>query len=162
MRAATILAASAVGVLLVGSAYLVYFLGSSPGTTMSGSLFVSDAGQSHGGFEYTASYNVTLDVNGGKGLMVVALDVGLGDVLTKHEYQVTEFHVTADAVTMKVDGTQVSLPFTASDSVWNHSFDNSYIASWGSASPPQEIRGTISPSIFLGMPSTYYLELRLA
>ncbi len=129
---------------------------------MSGSLFVSDAGQSHGGFEYTAAYNVTVKVVDGQGAMTVTQVTGLGDALTKHQYAVTDFLLTGERMSMKVDGQTMELPWTSSDVVWNHEFDNNYIASWGSDAPSQEIRGTISPQVFPGIPATYYVELRLA
>ncbi len=131
-------------------------------TTMAGSLFVSDAGQSHGGFEYTATYNVTLEVRGGAGVVTLVLHVGLGDVLTNHKLLVSGFQKTAEDLTMDLNGQHVVLQWTASDTVWNHAYDDFYIASWGSTAPPQEILGTISPGVFPGVYPAYYVELRLA
>ncbi len=149
------------GVATGAGAYAYYSQGGQV-TTMSGSLFVSDAGQSHGGFEYTASYNVTLSVRGGQGTMTVTQWVGLGDVLTTHEFTVTNFQKTGTSTSMDVSGQRVVLPLYASDDVWDHTYDNYYIASWGSSAPPNEIRGTISPAVFPGVPDGYYVEMRLA
>ena len=55
-----------------------------------GSFFVSDAGRSHGGFEYNAEWNATLTVKGTTGTLDLVLNVGLGDALEKHEYGITE------------------------------------------------------------------------
>lgn len=161
MSVKTALGLVAVAVIASGMVYLVVPQPNAE-PAIKGSLFVSDAGQSHGGFEYTASYNVTLNVKGGAGIMTVVLDAGLGDLLARHVYVVRAFQMTADGVSMQIDGSQLTLPFVSSDTVWNHTYDNSYIASWGSTSPPAEIRGTISPAVFSGMPSTYYVELRIA
>ncbi len=128
---------------------------------MTGSLFVSDAGQSHGGFEYTASYNVSVQAKSGQGVMTAGLNVGLGDTLTKHEFAVTDLLVNEDRVSMRVDGQLVELLWTPVDSVWSHEFDRYYIASWGSSAPSEEIRGSVSPSVFPGVPASYYVELRL-
>ncbi len=156
---------SVTAILVVGLVLAVYAFPAGGGTNekrLAGSLFISDAGQSHGGFEYTASYNVSLNVKDGRGTMTALLDVGLGDTLTKHDYAVTDFQMTSGAIRMNVDGQAVVLPWTSDDTVWNGAYANHYIASWGSTAPAEEIRGTISPSIFLGVPSTYYVELRVA
>lgn len=145
-----------------GTAYTLSFHGTPQETRLTGSLFISDAGQSHGGFEYTASYNVSLSARGSEGRMTLALDVGLGDVLTAHEFTVSSFQRTGDAVTMVLNGQRVVLPWTAIDHVWGHAYDGNYIASWGSASPAEEIRGTIGPDAFPGVLPGYYVELRLA
>lgn len=129
---------------------------------LTGSLFVSDAGQSHGGFEYTASYNVTARATNGAGSMNVELATGLGDVLTRHQYTISDFLVTGEAVAMTLDGHRVELPMTSSETVWSHAFDGYYIASWGPSAPIQELRGVIAPGIFPGVPDSYYVELRLA
>jgi len=38
-----------------------------PSTVLVGSMFVSDAGRSHGGFEYNAEWNATLSIRGASG-----------------------------------------------------------------------------------------------
>ena len=47
------------------------------------------------------------------------------------------------------------------DEIWNHQFDNNYIASWGGFAPENEIKGVISPIIFPGLPDFWYVELRI-
>ncbi len=158
MTATVLLAA----ILIVGVYAVIAPRSPSAEVGLEGSLFVSDAGQSHGGFEYTASYNASVHVSNGHGLMNLTLFIGLGDTLTKHEFGITDFQMTSGGVSMKIDGQEVQMPWTANDTVWNHSFDDHYIASWGSDAPASELRGTISPLIFPGLPGTYYVELRLA
>ena len=126
-----------------------------------GSLFVSDAGQSHGGFEYTASWNVSLITSGTSGVLRLVFNVGLGDAINQHELHVSDFHKTSNSMAMRVDGSPVELIWTVSDSIWNHTYDGYYIASWGGFAPPSEIRGSISPEIFAGLASFWYVELRL-
>ncbi len=154
-----------IAMVLIISAILVVVLDLWPWggerVSLSGTMFVSDAGKSHGGFEYTASYLANLTVTGRKGILILELQVGLGDALQKHRYQVTEFSKSKDQISMKVEASDVILIWTESDIVWNHQYDDYYIASWGSEAPQSEIRGTISPSIFPGLYETYYIELRL-
>jgi hypothetical protein len=128
---------------------------------MTGSMFVSDAGRSHGGFEYTATWNVTLALSGSTGTMNLLLNVGLGDALTKHQFAVTGFTRNSTDVSMKVDGMPVALPLEESDTIWNGTFDRYYVASWGGDAPQGEVRGTISPTIFPGLADFWYVELRL-
>lgn len=146
------------------------------------SMFISDAGSSHGGFEFTASYNVSftdiqipgqqgvprnvfLDsivVSDGQGiLMKFSLDIGLGDPLEVHElYLYFRYDSDSGSVTLGRDGTVFELVRVDQDLVWNHTYDGYYIASWGGFAPEEEIRGEISPGIF-GLPEHYYIELRL-
>jgi len=128
---------------------------------LSGTMFVSDAGQSHGGFEYTASYYANLTITGKKGVLNLTLEIGLGDALEKHEYEITDFSLSEDRITMRIEGAYVTLVWVENDTVWDHEYDNCYIASWGSESPQSEIRGEISPSTFPGLVQHYYVELRL-
>jgi hypothetical protein len=130
-------------------------------TTMTGSMFVSDAGKSHGGFEYTASWNATLEVTGSTGTLNLVLSLGLGDALTKHQFAVTDFSRNSTNVSMKVDGRPVTLVWVNADPIWNGTFNHYYVASWGGYAPQNEIRGSISPTIFPGLTSFWYVELRL-
>ena len=75
--------------LTVAAAAAAFYIESRPGgapsqTTMAGSMFVSDAGKSHGGFEYTATWNASLQASGSTGNLTFVLQVGLGDALTKY------------------------------------------------------------------------------
>ncbi len=127
-----------------------------------GSMFASDAGQSHGGFEYTATWTATLQiVSPGSGTLKLVLETGLGDALTKHEFAVTDFSSNSERLDVKLDTKPLLVPWEESDTVWGGQFDRSFIASWGGDAPPTEIRGTISPTYFPGLGPLYYVELRL-
>jgi hypothetical protein len=155
-------AALIIGVTIVAVVSIYIFYHPHQGVQVfNGSFFVSDAGQSHGGFEYVAVWNATLTVNGPFGELSLIFAEGLGDVLTKHEYLVSEFVYNQSTLSMKVDGKPLTLVWTPVDAIWNHEFDNYYIASWGGDAPAEEIRGTISPTIFPGLVEFYYVELRL-
>jgi len=154
ISAASIVAASAAIALLLQSH-------DSSILVLHGSLFVSDAGRSHGGFEYNAEWEVMVKVDHGLGTMNLELTTGLGDALEKHEYHVEDISVESDRLTMKVEGQPIVLVWVDSDEIWDHMYDKYYIASWGGDAPPEELRGTISPTIFPGLADHYYVELRL-
>lgn len=127
-----------------------------------GTFFVSDAGESHGGFEFTAEYKTEYDVTNGKGTLTITQITGLGDPLEKHVYSITDLKINElDRITMNIDDNPVELVFVESDEIWNHQFDNNYIASWGGFAPENEIKGMISPTIFPGLPDFWYVELRI-
>lgn len=153
------LAVTAIAVLVVGMLILQNYRAST--VVLRGSLFVSDAGRSHGGFEYNAEWNATLTVDGTSGTLKLALNIGLGDALTKHEYSITEFEMEPNKISMRIDGQPLTLVWVENDTVWSHTYDGYYIASWGGDAPPEEMRGNISPQIFPGLADHYYVELRL-
>jgi hypothetical protein len=127
-----------------------------------GTFFVSDAGESHGGFEFTAEYNAEFDVTNGIGTLTLTQIIGLGDPLEKHVYSITDLQIDKNnKITMNIDDNPVELIFVESDEIWNHQFDNHYIASWGGFAPENEIKGVISPTIFPGLPDFWYVELRI-
>jgi hypothetical protein len=127
-----------------------------------GTFFVSDAGQSHGGFEFTAEYNAEFDVTNGIGTLTLTQIIGLGDPLEKHVYSITDLKINKmKKIKMNIDDNPVELIFVESDEIWNHQFDNNYIASWGGFAPENEIKGLISPTIFPGLPDFWYVELRI-
>jgi hypothetical protein len=137
-----------------------------PIRTFTGSLFVSDAGQSHGGFEYNAEWAVDLIVVGDSGTLRLALKTGLGDALTKHEYTITEFRhddptLCERLISFRLNGKPVKLVWVVNDTVWNGQFSNYYIASWGTEAPASEIRGIIKPTYFTGLADFWYVELRI-
>jgi len=134
--------------------------------TFAGSMFVSDAGQSHGGFEYNAEWTANLTVVGDTGMLRLTLKTGLGDALTKHEYAVTEFKkddptLSWRLISFSLNGNPVKLVLIGNDTIWNGQFSNYYIASWGAEAPGEEIRGLIKPTYFDGLADFWYVELRL-
>ena len=127
-----------------------------------GTFFISDAGESHGGFEFTAEYKTEFDVTNGRGNLIITQIIGLGDPLEKHVYSITDLNIKKNnKITMNIDNYPVELIFVKSDEIWNHQFDNNYIASWGGFAPENEIKGVISPIIFSGLPDFWYVELRI-
>lgn len=151
-----------VAAAILVTAGLLYCLNPDSGSvSMNGSFLASDAGQSHGGFEYVAVWNASLVIYGGSGRLTLWPSSGLGDALTRHEYFVSSFYSNQTHTALSIDGIPVVLVWTANDTVWNHRYDNYYIASWGGSAPPDEIRGAISPAIFPGLVGHYYVELRL-
>jgi hypothetical protein len=127
-----------------------------------GTFFISDAGESHGGFEFTAEYITEFDVTNGRGNLIITQITGLGDPLEKHVYSITDLKIKKNnKITMNIDNYPVELIFVKSDEIWNHQFDNNYIASWGGFAPENEIKGVISPIIFPGLPDFWYVELRI-
>ena len=127
-----------------------------------GTFFISDAGESHGGFEFTAEYKSEFDVTNGRGNLIITQIFGLGDPLEKHIYSITDLKIKKNnKITMNIDKYPVEIIFVKSDEIWNHQFDNNYIASWGGFAPENEIKGVISPIIFPGLPDFWYVELRI-
>jgi hypothetical protein len=167
----------AVTVLVIASAVLVGLGPANPPVSGprfmvvfdAGSLYINDAGMSHGGFEYAAEYSVTVS-QGCNGTVeeghIAALDLalvrGLGDALQVHHLELLLGSSTnVNEILLSGGGVEIRLVRQVEDLVWNHSWDGYYVASWGAYAPQGEIRGTISPGIF-GLPDHYYVELRLS
>jgi hypothetical protein len=140
----------------------IYLNASPTGTaSLTGTLFVSSAGQltSAGSAPtYVATYNVSLAAIAGTGTMNLTLLSNTTDVLQQHEFQVTNFVVTPNNLTMTFLGTNVSLGWINNSTVWN-SLNATYTGAWGPSAPPSELRGSISPTDFPGVPSSYYVVL---
>jgi len=126
-----------------------------------GFLYASDAGEAKGGFEYTATWNATMKIEDSEGVLNFELKIGLGDALEKHVYRVTDFQMSEEELSMKLEGQPVEMMWVEEDEIWNGEFNEYYIASWGGYAPPEEIRGTISADLFKGFAQHYYVELRL-
>ena len=134
----------------------------SPTRVYNGSLFVSDAGQSHGGFEYTASWNATMRVVGTGGVLNLTLNMGLGDALNQHIFKVADFKVSSpDNISFKLGEFPVNMINVTHDEIWNGTYDNYYAACWGGYASSSEIIGNISPAAFPGLASYWYVELRM-
>ena len=135
---------------------------------IAGSMFISDAGESHGGFELTTSYSVSIVpshsvfiFSGDEVSMELALDTDLGDPLSAHEFNLRiTYEPMSDEIRLTLAKTTFRLVHVLDDTVWNHEFDDYYIASWGGYAPAEEIRGEIGPLPF-DLPDYYYIELRL-
>ncbi|MFX0170193.1 MAG: hypothetical protein ACFE89_12705 [Candidatus Hodarchaeota archaeon] len=124
-----------------------------PEIILTGSLNFNDSGEPHGGWEATCQWNVSLTVKSGFGLLVVTPEPDLlnGEVLLKWNYHISGFQISEEQIVMAIDGHPVVLEFVENDTIWNR-YHNHYI----SATPD------LSPTIFPGLMSHYYIELRLA
>ncbi len=139
--------------------------------SVEGSMFISDAGTAQGGFDFTATYTVSLTgtdplcewvFDDRPAFLSLSLEVGLDDPLSIHGFMCV-VHLSTDHATLVLDGTSVdiTLVYVSSDAVWDGEFNGRYIASWGGYASEEEIRGGISPVQF-GLPEHYYIELRLS
>jgi hypothetical protein len=128
-----------------------------------GSLFVSDAGQSHGGFEYPATWDAIMKVVGTTGVLNLTLNIGLGDALQQHIFNITNFgsNSSSDEMSFVINKVRVTMVNNTRDEIWNGTFNNYLVASWGGYAPPQEKMGTITPEVFPGLAPFWYVELRL-
>ncbi len=124
-----------------------------PDVIFTGSLYFNDSGQHHGGWEATCQWNVSLTVKSDFGLLVVTPEPDFmnGEILLKWSYHISGFEITEEQIVIAIDGNQVILEFVENDTIWNR-YHNHYIC----ATP------NLSPTIFEGLMSYYYVELRLA
>lgn len=124
-----------------------------PDVILTGSLNFNDSGEHHGGWEATCNWNVALTVKAGSGFLIVTPepDILNGETLLKWIYDISEFQLTEERIVMAIDGHPVVLEFVENDTIWNM-YHNHYIC----AKPDLE------PTIFPGLMSYYYVELRLA
>lgn len=125
-----------------------------------GSLFVSDAGSPMGNFTNAATYNVSLAIQNSTGVLILTFDSGT-DVITNHAFTVTCLCSEDSGFEVKFDGQSISLPLDQVDPVWNGTYANYYIASYGQDAPLEAMRGSIDPLSFPGLHQGYYVELRL-
>ncbi|MFQ5910100.1 MAG: hypothetical protein ACE5IJ_05185 [Thermoplasmata archaeon] len=133
----------------------------SASASLAGSFFISDSGEPKGGFEYTAEYNATLFVTESYGTLLLNQTGGLGDALTKHLFPVSCLCLEGEVVTFGLEGNNVVLVWDPIDPVWDGNYSDHFIASWGAEAPAEAKRGSIQASHFPGLPSHYYVELRL-
>jgi hypothetical protein len=147
-----------------GPVSVFLFLSLSPHTTdslgMTGSLFLAAAGQASNGTGGSASYDAVLSVTAGGGTLNLTFREG-NDVLTQHDYTVSNFLANDSTISMVLGRAPTVLVYVVKDYVWNGWFDNYFISSWGPGATASELRGRVSPSAFPGLTSRYYVELRL-
>ncbi|MFX0079034.1 MAG: hypothetical protein ACFE8O_07320 [Candidatus Hermodarchaeota archaeon] len=130
-----------------------YIYVSQPDVILTGSLYFNDSGQHHGGWEATCQWNVSLTMKAGSGVLVVTPEPDLmnGELLLKWSYHINGFQKTEEQIVLAIDGHPVILEFVENDTIWNR-YHYHYIC----ATPE------LSPTIFPGLMSHYYAELRLA
>ena len=126
-----------------------------------GSLYMNDCGEPNCGFEYCGSFYANLTLHDSIGTLTIELEIGLGDPLLQHVYAVELLEYTPQIIRMNIDGEEVTLEWVANDTVWD-TWHNYYIASHIEDNPEERGGiGSISPDIFPGLASWYYVELRL-
>ncbi len=112
-----------------------------------GNMYINDAGMPPGlaGFEWVGEYNVSTEDR----YLVIRQVRGLGDYLEKHRYRIID---------LRMDGNRLILEIETGRIVMVRSGDE-YVAVY-SISERFSI-GEISPEYFPGLPSHFYVELRL-
>lgn len=137
-------------------------------TFIGGSMFVSDAGSSHGGFEMNVEYSLNISPTKGNVMysgsivkLEIVHEIGLGDPIESHELEMKmTYDPFTDEIILQKTKTRIEFVYVEQDLVWNGQYDDHYIASWGGYAPQDEIRGSIRPSFF-GLPAHFYVEMRL-
>ncbi|MFX1424707.1 MAG: hypothetical protein ACFFB2_20490 [Promethearchaeota archaeon] len=130
-----------------------------------GSMFSSDAGISHGGFEWTASYTARWSISKKffNGILNLTLDKGLGshfnNGVNSVEIPITDFFFNGSAISFINQDFQVILDFVEYDTIWGGTYNNQYIAIQSLNS--SEICGSIDPLMVPGFIEWFYIELRL-
>lgn len=134
---------------------------------ISGSMFVSDAGTSHGGFEMNVEYTLELSptsgdiiYTGSRVVLEIKHRMGLGDPVYPHSLEMKiSYDTSEDAVILEKAKTRLRFVYVEQDDIWGHRYDDHYIASWGGYAPAEEIRGFVTP-VFFELPDHYYVEMR--
>ncbi|UCG03225.1 MAG: hypothetical protein JSW11_04385, partial [Candidatus Heimdallarchaeota archaeon] len=114
-----------------------------------GSMFASDAGISHGGFEWTASYNARwlISRKSSDGIMNITLSEGLGshfsNGVTSVEIPITDFFFNGSSIGFLIQNMEVFLDFVEYDTIWDGMYNNQFIAVQSLNS--SEICGSIDP-----------------
>ncbi len=147
-----------ISIVFVGFAFKA--LGPASNGTLFGTMFVSEGGHANATSGATATYNVTLTAQNGTGSLLLTFLSGK-DLVQTHLLSFSNYSITTSKVSMVISGHQTTMPWEDNDTVWNHHFDNNYIASGGPSAPAAEIRGQVAGSIF-GLPTGDYVEFRFA
>ncbi|MGQ9619199.1 MAG: hypothetical protein ACUVUG_09610 [Candidatus Aminicenantia bacterium] len=123
-----------------------------------GSFYSNDCGEPRGGWEWTGEYSAELTIVNGSGTLYLKQTSGLGDPITNRSLNVEDFKMDSSKIEMKINGIRAVLVWTEKDKIWGE-YNYHYI---GNNSPNQEEKsGSLSPSSFPGLPSHFYVELRL-
>jgi hypothetical protein len=147
-----------ISLVFVGYAYQA--LAPASNGVLLGTLFVNEGGYANATSTATGSYNVTLTAQKGSGSFLLTFISGT-DLVKDHLLSFSNYTIDTNHVSMVIGGHTVTLPWEDNDTIWNHQYDNNYIASWGPSAPTHEVRGQVTASLF-GLPSTDYVELRFA
>jgi hypothetical protein len=147
-----------VSLVFVGFAYQA--LAPSSNGALFGTLFVNEGGYANATSTSTGSYNVTLTAQKGTGSLLLTFFSGK-DLVSNHLLSFTNYSINTNQVSMVIGGHTIMLPWEDNDTIWNHRYNNNYIASRGPSAPAAEIRGQVDASVF-GLPSSDYIEFRFA
>ncbi len=147
-----------VSLVFVGYAYQA--LAPASNGVLFGTLFVNEGGYSNATSTQTASYNATLTAQKGSGSLLLTFLSGT-DLVQNHLLYFTNYTINTSQVSMAISGHTITIPWEDNDTVWNHQYDNNYIASWGPSAPAYEVRVAITGSVF-GLAATDYIEFRFA
>jgi hypothetical protein len=155
----------AVAAGLILTVLSIYLNAAPSGTaTMTGTLVISSTGEFASGSSagaYTTTYNVTLDAVSGSGTMNLTQLSGPADLLQQHDFTITNFLVSPNNLTMTFSGNSVNLGWINNSTLWK-SMNDTYIGASGPSAAANEMRGSISPADFPGVPQGYYVLLSLS
>jgi hypothetical protein len=155
----------AVALGLILTVWAIYLNAAPSGTaTLTGTLLISSTGApatGSSGSSFTETYNVTLAAVSGSGTMNLTLLTGTSDILQQHDFAITSFLVSPNNLTMTFSGASVNLGWINNSTLWK-SMNDTYIGAWGPSAPANELRGSISPADFPGVPQGYYVLLSLS
>lgn len=126
-----------------------------------GGFYTNDSGEPKGGWEYTENFYANLTLTNGIGKLTIEPYSKDNDKLKKHNYTAILQEYTPETMQLLIDGRQVILKWIKNDTIWDHTWDNHYIASYGISMPTEDTIGSIKPEIFPGLLPHYYVELRL-
>ena len=82
-------------------------------------------------------------------------------MLQQHDFSVGSFVLSPNNLTMSFSGASVNLGWINNSTVWK-SLNETYIGAWVLDAPASQVRGSISPADFPGIPSGYYVVLSLS
>lgn len=165
-----IVAVVAAGALTVAS---VYLNGSSTKTaSLTGVLTVYPSASGPVSSANSASYNVTVNAKDGNGTLLITQISGESDLIPDHNYTLTDVLVSPYNVTMMVSGSNVSLGWITTSTLWSglnssyatasgvsstgywNDLNSSYVAASGPDTPSNVTVGEFSPSVF-HLPTSY-------
>src|SRR5438105_4198239 len=126
-----------ISIVFVGFAFKA--LGPASNGTLFGTMLVNEGGHANATSGATASYNVTLTAQNGTGSLLLTFLSGK-DLVQTHLLSFSNYSITTSKVTMVISGHQMTMPWEDNDTIWNHHYDNNYIASWGPSAPTPETR----------------------
>lgn len=124
-----------------------------------GSFYANDCGESHGGFEWAGGYTASLNVTGTKGRLILTFDIGLGDPLEVHNFNISDFRDLGTSLSFRLEGKTARLVWVEKDAIWDGTYDAHFVGNKSDRMSEQV--GHLPIEVFNGFRSHYYVELRL-